>query len=227
MTSVQLLPELPLPFMNPMLRAMKKKLKTQTRRMISAKLQACLDPGDDPAEFLRQSKYQVGRRVWVRENLRLCKDCDGCKAVALYDSDRAQVWRDGELASWDWKVKVLIARYMPRWACRQHLELTEVRVQQVKDISEEDAIAEGIAELSVAYGTKARSFAFNVATQRNEYTGPERIVSAREAFFVIWNNMHHQTDGDATPPEDWAFALTFKDVTDDPRKESDGRTTDF
>jgi hypothetical protein len=42
---------------------------------------------------------------------------------------------------WVWRVK--IGRFLPRWAVRIRLEIVDVRIERVADISEEDAKAEG------------------------------------------------------------------------------------
>ena len=44
--------------------------------------------------------------------------------------------------TWGWRLKV--ARFLPRWASRLTLEITEVRVERVQSISKDDAWAEGV-----------------------------------------------------------------------------------
>ncbi|WP_239404185.1 hypothetical protein, partial [Pseudomonas aeruginosa] len=44
----------------------------------------------------------------------------------------------------DWAGKGRPSIHMPRWACRILLEITAVRVERLQDISEEQALAEGV-----------------------------------------------------------------------------------
>jgi hypothetical protein len=83
-------------------------------------------------------RYAVGDRLWVRERI--------VKAVKIgafvwYDAD----WR-GTDHPWpsDWTRDFAPPMHMPRWASRLTLTVTEVRVQRLQEIIEDDAIAEGL-----------------------------------------------------------------------------------
>lgn len=87
--------------------------------------------------------------------------------------------------------------YMPRWASRITLELTDVRVERVQKISQTDALAEGV----------------EAALDRPPHSTP------KDAFAALWDSInakrgeaprHAPYSWDANP---WVFALTFKRVT--------------
>lgn len=91
-----------------------------------------------------------GDRLWVRETwqqvsrfgdgqLRTITEPDSCAGGLLY----AATNKKEEPPKWRPSI------FMPRWASRITLEVTDVRVEGVQDISEEDAIAEGIGEFQI------------------------------------------------------------------------------
>jgi hypothetical protein len=85
-------------------------------------------------------QYARGDRLWVRENLKADSNDQGAYWVTYA--------ADGALPSvghvrWGWKRNVHPSIFMPRWASRLTLELTDVRVERLQDISEADAMAEG------------------------------------------------------------------------------------
>jgi hypothetical protein len=79
----------------------------------------------------------VGDRLWVRECFSYEHGCTVADRNAL-----VWHWGQGNPDDGDW-TKPKPAIHMPRWACRTVVELTEVRVERLQDISEEDAKAEG------------------------------------------------------------------------------------
>jgi len=89
---------------------------------------------------------QPGDRLWVRETWCVEKVLDGRKPVDIeygvpvfYTATKS--WRD-----WDEQCVVGKRRpsaHMPRWASRITLEITDVRVERVQEISREDSLAEG------------------------------------------------------------------------------------
>lgn len=83
-----------------------------------------------------------GDKLWVRETFRTVHDPGTCLEGAL-EIDYAADGRDrimDRIGKGNWKPSI----HMPRWASRITLEITEVRVQRVQEISEEDAKAEGV-----------------------------------------------------------------------------------
>jgi hypothetical protein len=145
--------ERPILFSGPMVRAILEGRKTQTRRVVTPQPNWGMWPyrnGDlwlhalsgDP----RKCPYGVpGDRLYVREMLRR-PDGDPW----LYEADMQPVMVDAcdETAMLAWahhkQQDYCTSMFMPRWASRITLELTDVRVQRVQEISEEDAVAEGI-----------------------------------------------------------------------------------
>jgi hypothetical protein len=129
-----------LPFSPSMVRGVVQGQKTQTRRAPKVSV-------------------AVGDRIWVREAWRApaCMDplSGGEIAKAVIDAGLKKPWgpvkyeADGALSvvgcapvsGWG---RYRAGRYMPRWASRLILTVTDVRVERVQDISEADAIAEGI-----------------------------------------------------------------------------------
>ena len=147
--------ERPLIFTGESVRAILAGTKTQTRRLLklapTERAISCIVPavgsdgslwdaeGDDDKGLVWHSlacPYGVpGDRLWVRETW--CPEYES-RGSYLYRADPSSdgaIFPDGG----HWHPSI----FMPRRASRITLEVTEVRVQRVQEISEEDAKAEG------------------------------------------------------------------------------------
>lgn len=86
--------------------------------------------------------------------------------------------------------------HMPRWASRLTLEITDVRVERLNDISAPKAVAEGI-EPTVEGETDSWT---------NYITGCGE-ESPLDSFCSLWESIHGDGSWRANP---WVWALTFK-----------------
>jgi hypothetical protein len=82
-----------------------------------------------------------GDRLWVKEAIRAWTYADDDDSCVEYTAT-GHIHDD---ATWVWKRDSLPGMFMPRGLSRITLEITDVRVERLQDISEDDARAEGCA----------------------------------------------------------------------------------
>lgn len=95
-----------------------------------------------------------------------------------------------------------LARFMPRVLSRITLEITEVRVQRLQEISEEDAIAEGI-ESTTGFAGMAHWRDYRKGI--NDFTAYSPI----ESYLTLWESISGAGSWDLNP---WVWPVTFKVV---------------
>lgn len=137
--------ERPILFSAPMVRALLDGSKTQTRRVVKPRHLAQIDlsRGGCVANWSKPMPYgQPGDRLWVREAF---ARIDGQTRPWIETDYRATYQHGDRLGDTlgikkRWKPSI----HMPRHASRITLDVAGVRVERLNDISEADALAEGI-----------------------------------------------------------------------------------
>ena len=99
--------------------------------------------------------------------------------------------------------------HMPRAASRITLEVTGVRVERLQDISEEDAIAEGLHRIEIGSGypdtfsAAAATWAQVIEQEVDAYDDP------RQAYRDLWEQINGAGSWDANP---WVWAVEFRRI---------------
>ena len=128
--------------------------------------------------WLEKCPYGLpGDLLWVRETWR---GAEGLPSTLGYRANYTE-----QRPPKGWKSSL----FMPRWASRLTLELMEVRVQRLQDISCADAIAEGISPSG------------NCITIDCDTPDPRREYAS------LWESLHGKGSWDANP---WVWALSFR-----------------
>ena len=91
--------------------------------------------------------------------------------------------------------------FMPRWASRTTLELVEIRVQRLQEISEDDAVAEGMVPFFTRFPKLGRD-------QRLTSGELARVAEHRASYAVTWDEINRRRATWASNPFVWA--LTFR-----------------
>lgn len=215
--------ERPILFSAPMVRAILEGRKTVTRRALSAQalknisygvqLGECHElPSEGPPHPNSISYYTSfcpfgfpGDRLWVREawvadaqvNAVAPRDLSQGEPI-LYPADGA-ARQTGCAMITPGKSRPSI--HMPRWASRILLEITDVRVERLQDISESQAEAEGIDLDRLADGQAA----YDMVADHN-MTGRPTAVGA---FSDLWASINGMESWNANP---WVWVVEFRRV---------------
>ncbi len=207
--------ERPILFSGEMVRAILEGRKTQTRRVIKAnKKTAWLINGDwadsyikDPGNYLVEACPfgRPGDRLWVRETFCPVDDTSmggekwiDYRATPKYESSHPAGWENApdDEDALKWKPSI----HMPRWASRITLEIVNVRVEKLQEITFEDVKAEGTFEWG---SDKVRD---------GVWDGRKRgIPYPMNGFAEMWNSLNAKR-GYSWESNPWVWVIEFKKV---------------
>lgn len=209
----------------PMVRALLSGTKTQTRRIYKPRESEpyeimgelpngkpwphWFDPNQGPEYHPVVCKYgEPGDILYVRETFSSFNRAGGrCKPSAaeyILFADGSQMRRDGHITpplaeyapdAFDgikWRPSI----YMPRWASRITLEVTDVRVERLQEITEEDARAEGAGNLC------------GVGNMRVML----EMGQARYEFASIWGTINGEYGPKSWADNPWVWAISFRRI---------------
>lgn len=214
--------ERPILFSSEMVRAVLEGRKTQTRRVLRKQpadilpctgmwkgvmwvaLRERLPNIEDQRGDMFKCRYgEIGDRLWVRET----SIPDFPKEFSYYQWSWAEVpseYRKPEFCLYKatWKgseLKWHPSIHMPRWASRITLEITDVRVERLQDVSTEDVCKEGFVqkefELGTGYGLPNWS----------------RGLPAKEAFAHLWDHLNAKR-GFGWDTNPWLWVIEFRKI---------------
>jgi hypothetical protein len=131
-----------------------------------------------------------GSSVFERYWKQSCNDC--IKAGTKSNEDDRYYWDVGQSPC-----RIRPPIHMPRWASRITLEITDIRVERLQDISDEDAIDEGV---QVSLG------GMWCGSPHKAHGAPRQHNNPHTAFRDIWESIKGSGSWDANP---WVWVLTF------------------
>jgi len=193
-------------FSAPMVQALLAGTKTQTRRVFRP-----------PAPFVETDEgifiqvalgnmkmpYSVGDQLWVREAWRSDISWDADKPSNLPQGASVRYEADG---MWRWTGcpgKMRPSLFMPRWASRITLEVTDVRLQRLQDICEADCIAEGIESVADSFGNGPAYCDYGLGDINDMAEWYARPI---DSYRSLWVKLHGAPSWISNP---WVVALTF------------------
>lgn len=148
---------------------------------------------------------QPGDRLWVREGWYTVPAYDDLSPSQLSGEESVRFDADSAWQTWGHSEPRQHGRlrspiHMPRWASRLTLTVTEVRVQRLQDISEADAVAEGIELYYLAGLSGWTDYGSSDGMVKRYFADP------RKSYASLWESLHGSGSWEANP---WVVAVSF------------------
>lgn len=138
-----------------------------------------------------KAKYATGDIIWVRETFMNCNPMN-------FDNEKCFLYKsDFPAAGLTWKPSI----HMPQAAARLFTEVINVRCERLRDITEADAIAEGVYQHS-DYGS----------TGYRHYGRPDEALTDIDAvwsFETLWESINGKDSWKANP---WVWVYELKQI---------------
>lgn len=198
-------------FSGPMVRGILDGSKTQTRRLV--KFAKHYPDAALQRVFLELGHWRVfsetlpcpygwpGDLIWVKETFGQLHDEDG--AGYVYRADFIEPEKEDFIRQ-PWKPSI----FMPRVASRILLEITDVRVERLQDISEADAIAEGVEKI-FSYPPGREKVDTRLWFKYKKRPPHEWAETAIESYQSLWQSINGPESWNQNP---FVWAITFKRV---------------
>lgn len=178
------------------------------------------------AEYVKCSYGKVGDRLWVRETwiqgyddpliesegddknaVSIIYKADGKEEYRSCSAETAENW--GDFSADNEMVGFKSPIHMPRWASRILLEITDIRVERLQDISEVDAVKEGVKSWQVNCSHNG------LKTVYKDYSDIHNDVITYNnpiaSFKTLWDTLNAKKDYPFSR-NPWVWVVEFKVV---------------
>lgn len=149
-------------------------------------------------------KYEVGDILWVREKWRKNDTLTGFP-YHHYADNTIYTNRDNE----KWKPSL----FMPKEGCRIFLKVTDIRVEQLQDITHEDAVDEGVEYIDIE---EPFTIGYKLYGKHRipDLMGRKAVTgTAIESYQTLWESINGQDSWDENP---FVWAVSFE-LTERPK----------
>jgi hypothetical protein len=183
-------------FSKPMVLALQAGIKTQSRR----KLKFQPDHSGDLPPLSSCPYGQPGDRLWVREAWRTLREYDDRPPGKMPHTAPLRYEADGQCHGSQFEPgRLRQGLFMPRWASRMELEIRNIRLQPLQDITDQEAVAEGVRV--IRNGVKEDDY---LADEEDE-----DLLGAVDLYRAVWESLHGVGSWDANP---WVWVMEFQTV---------------